>query len=64
MLFVALWVLAGGAGQLAYSITKGHIFYPWSRDKFDSTSFLFWLAIAGSVGGILLGVALLLLTLA
>ena len=63
IMFVALWALVGGAGQLAYTITKGHIFNPWWRDHFESNSCVFWLATVGSVGGILIGGALLFLVL-
>jgi hypothetical protein len=60
-IIVALWGIVGGGGQIAYTIAKGHIFNPWSREEFDKNSCLFWLAIIGSVGGILVGVVLLLL---
>jgi len=63
MFFVAVWALVGGVAQLAYAITKGHIFNPWSRERFESNSCLFWLAMAGSAGGILLGAVLILLAL-
>jgi hypothetical protein len=63
MLFVGLRGLVGGAGQIGYTLKKGHIFNPWSRDNFENTSCLFWLAMAGSIGGILLGAVLILLAL-
>jgi len=59
MIIVALWAIAGGTGQIVYTIIRGHIFNPWSTEQLDKTSCLFWLALMGSVGGILLGVLLL-----
>ena len=63
MVVVGTCGLVGSAGQLAYTIAKGHIFNPWSRERFEKTSCLFWLTMMGSVGGILLGGLLLLLAL-